>query len=532
MDVHPPLGKLLFAAAGLLGGYNSTYYFTNIGDDYLASHVPYVTMRLLPGFLGVLLVPVSYITLRNLGASNISSILSALLLTLDNGFITQSRLILLDSGLLFFTGLTVMMWTDFLTSQDEPFSFTWWYPLAMTGVGLGLAGSVKWVGLFLIATIGISTLQNLWTILGDVKVSPRQYLNHFLARAACLIGIPGVIYMFLFQIHFWALPNKGGGSGFMSPEFQSTLRGHEIQNTYQDVAYGSKIHLRHHATNGGYLHSHAHNYAEGRKQQQMTVYPFKDENGEFLIRKELKVDVNGTAIDPTVTGLEYLKNGDVIRLEHVVTKKRVHSHDVRAPVTNNEHHWEVSGYGDETWSGDTNDNWIVRIADKNVDIDDPQPIKAINTKIRLIHVNNRHYDVKLPEWGFGQQEVTCAENSGRAGAVWLIEANENPFLPADAKKVNFKKPGFFKKFIELHGTMWSVNQGLTGKHPYESRPIDWPIMNRGILFWTEKNGGPRQIYLIGNPLVWWTSTLTVLFLAVLLIAGVLLIKRGIPLLNN
>ncbi|KAJ3063048.1 hypothetical protein HDU98_001074, partial [Podochytrium sp. JEL0797] len=536
MDVHPPLGKLMFAAMGVLGGFNSTFYFKDIGDDYLEAHAPYVLMRLLPGMLGVCLVPVAYITMRNMGASNISSILAALMLTLDNGFITQDRLILLDSALIFFTGLTVMMWTDFLTNQEVPFSFNWWYPLVMTGVSLGLAGSVKWVGLFLIATIGLSTLQNLWIVLGDLRVSPRQYVDHFLARALCLIAIPGVIYMFLFQIHFWALPNKGGGSGFMSPEFQSTLRGHEIADTMQDVAYGSRIHLRHHATNGGYLHSHAHNYETGSKQQQITVYPFRDENGEFIILHALDV-VNGTGVATPVTKLEYLKNGDIIRLEHVMTKKKLHSHGVQAPVTQNDHHWEVSGYGDNTWPGDTNDNWIVRIADKSVSIDDPRPIKAINTKIRLIHVNNRHcglfsHDKKLPSWAFEQQEVTCAENSGRAGAVWLIEGNENSFLPPNAKKVNFKKPGFFRKFIELHGTMWSVNQGLTGKHPYESRPIEWPVLNRGILFWTEKNSGPRQIYLLGNPIVWWTSTVAVLSLAVLLMSGVLLIKRGVPVLSN
>ncbi|KAJ3403483.1 hypothetical protein HDU80_004092 [Chytriomyces hyalinus] len=517
MDVHPPLGKLLFAAAGLVGGYNSSFYFDNIGDDYLQNHAPYVTMRLLPGFLGVLLVPVSYITMRNMGMSNIASILSALMLTLENGFITQSRLILLDSGLIFFSGLTVMMWTDFLTNQEVPFTFNWWYPLVMTGVSLGLAGSVKWVGLFLIATIGISTLMNLWTVLGDLRVTARRYVDHFIARAACLLLIPGFIYCFLFQVHFWALPNKGGGSGFMSPEFQSTLHGNEIPSTFEDIAFGSVIHLRHHATNGGYLHSHAHDYPSGSKQQQMTVYPFKDENGEFLILPGLK-QVNETVTEPTVTGLKYVKNGDVVRLV-------------------NEHHWEISGYGQPGFMGDTNDNWIIRIADRKIDDDEPVQIKAINTKIRFIHVNNRRcglfsHDTKLPKWGFEQQEVTCAENNRRTGCVWLIEQNDNKLLPPDSKKVNFKKPGFWRKFIELHGTMWSVNQGLTGKHPYESRPISWPVLDRGILFWTEKNGGPRQIYLLGNPVVWWLSSLSVLSLGTLLLSGVLLMKRSVPILND
>ncbi|KAJ3392676.1 hypothetical protein HDU84_003682 [Entophlyctis sp. JEL0112] len=536
MDVHPPLGKLLFAAAGLIGGYNSTFYFENIGDDYLASHAPYVFMRLLPGLMGVGLVPIAYMTLRNFGMSNVSSVLSALMLCLENGFITQSRLILLDSGLVFFTGLTVMMWSDFLTSQSEPFTLNWWYPLAMTGVCLGLAGSVKWVGLFLIATIGLSTLHNLWTVLGDLRVSARRYMDHFMARFLCLLVIPGVIYAFLFQVHFWALPNSGSGTGFMSPEFQSTLKGRAVSDTFEDVAFGSIVHIRHHETNGGYLHSHKHNYPEGSKQQQITVYPFRDENGAFRIKYGLAV-VNGTLIERKVERLDLLRNGDIIRLEHVQTGKHLHSHDVRAPVTKNEHHWEVSGYGDPKWLGDTNDNWIVRLADPTIDKSDRRPIKAMNMHIRLIHVNNRQcglfsHDKKLPSWAFEQQEVTCSENNVRAGAIWLFESNENSLLPPNSKKVNFKRPGFWRKFIELHGTMWSVNSGLTSKHPYESRPIDWPVLNRGILFWTEKNNGPRQIYLIGNPIVWWVSTFSVLFSAALLLAGVLLLKRQIPFLNE
>ena len=109
--------------------------------------------------------------MRNMGLSNTSSTLTALILIFENGFVTQSRLILLDSILLFFTALSFMIWTDFLSNQDSPFTFTWWYPLIMTGVSLGLAVSVKWVGLFVIALIGISTLQNLWTLIGDTNVS-------------------------------------------------------------------------------------------------------------------------------------------------------------------------------------------------------------------------------------------------------------------------------------------------------------------------------------------------------------------------
>jgi len=100
----------------------------------------------------------------------------------------------------------------------------------MTGLGLGLSGSVKWVGLFIIATIGTSTLNQLWTLWGDLKVSPRVWLNHFIARAICLIAVPVIVYMFMFEIHFLLLGNGGEGDGFMSAPFQMTL-GHSLQDS-------------------------------------------------------------------------------------------------------------------------------------------------------------------------------------------------------------------------------------------------------------------------------------------------------------
>jgi len=34
-----------------------------------------------------------------------------------------------------------------------------------------------------------------------------------------------------------------------------------------DIAYGSKVAIKHLATSGGYLHSHSHSYPEGSKRK-------------------------------------------------------------------------------------------------------------------------------------------------------------------------------------------------------------------------------------------------------------------------
>lgn len=89
----------------------------------------------------------------------------------ENGFITQSRFILLDSPLIFFTALTALSFTCFTNQHEQgpakAFRPQWWFWLAATGLCLGATLSVKWVGLFTTAWVGSLTVLQLWVLLGD-----------------------------------------------------------------------------------------------------------------------------------------------------------------------------------------------------------------------------------------------------------------------------------------------------------------------------------------------------------------------------
>lgn len=71
--------------------------------------------------------------------------------------------------------------------------------------------------------------------------------------------------------------------------------------------------------------------------------------------------------------------------------------------------------------------------------------------------------------------------------------------------------------------MWRTNAGLTDRHAYDSRPQSWPWLRRGINFWVKDH---RQVYLIGNPIIWWGSSLAIL--AYVAVRGFLILraKRG------
>ncbi|KAM3582441.1 hypothetical protein VKS41_005085 [Umbelopsis sp. WA50703] len=523
MDVHPPLAKMLIALAAKLAGFDGGFDFKDIGKDYIEPGVPYVSIRVFCAMTGLLVVPIAYMTIRGAGHSVAAGLLAAFFICYENGLVANNRLILLDPPLLFFTSLTILMWINFHNQKNHPFNFWWWTWLALTGAGLGLTASCKWVGLFTIATVGFSTIKDLLEIWSNVRVSIHDFGRHFAARAACLIVLPIVIYMIMFQIHFISLPNSGEGDGFMSPEFQQSLSGHAMADSPIDIAYGSKVYIRHIETHGGYLHSHPHNYPTGSKQQQITLYPHKDDNNWWRITKQYS---NATS------EIEWVNHGDIIRLEHVSTNKRLHAHDLRPPMTDVEYHNEVSAYGTGTleFTGDSNDFWRVEILDHDKrDPEAKERLRTLHSKFQLVHINDKcalfSHSVKLPEWGWGQQEVTCIKNGKKPRTMWYIESTENENLPADAELVNYRRPGFLSKFIELNQVMWNTNKGLTDSHPYDSRPNHWPWLRRGINFW---GGGDlhRHIYLLGNPLVYWSSTAAIVLYLVSKVATLLLEKRG------
>jgi dolichyl-phosphate-mannose-protein mannosyltransferase len=129
----------------------------------------------------------------------------------------------------------------------------------------------------------------------------------------------------------------------------------------------------------------------------------------------------------------------------------------------------------------------------------------------------------VPKWAFDQQEVTCIKGGTKPKTQWYIEQNEHTLLNESAEHVSYEKPGFLKKFLELNQVMWTSNAGLVESHPYDSRPLSWPILQRGISMWSKNE---KQIYLLGNPFIYWGTTWAIF--SYLIVRGVLILmhQRG------
>lgn len=191
-DVHPPLGKMLVGLAGLLSGYKGNFEFKS-GVAY-PEDVPYTAMRVMLASFGVALVPLAWFTSGEMGWSRwtrhwvtICVLCGELYLSIfpfffcfartvltdffpDIGWLCISRFILLDSMLLFFTFTTTLGLVKFRNQRHAPFSEDWWIWLVFTGWSIGCVCSVKWVGMFITALVGLYTIEDLWENFGDLSM--------------------------------------------------------------------------------------------------------------------------------------------------------------------------------------------------------------------------------------------------------------------------------------------------------------------------------------------------------------------------
>lgn len=510
-DVHPPLGKILVGLAGVLSGYDGSFDFDS-GGKY-PEGVNYVGMRVIMAIYGIAMVPIAFLTAQRLDWNWRAKHLLTLMVLFDNGWLTISRFVLLDSMLLVFTFAVVLGLVSFHRLGDRPFTKVWWFWLFFTGVAIGCVTSVKLVGLFATTLVGMYTAEDLWNKLGDTKMPVRTYLRHWCARIVGLIVIPACVYLLSFWMHFAILNKTGPGDAQMSSLFQANLEGSDMAKSPLEAAYGSRVTFKNAGFGGGLLHSHIQTYPVGSKQQQVTCYHYKDNNNEFNIlppwgEPPLKHPNETTAADKP----RMLKSGDLIRLQHAETKRNLHSHKVNAPVTADQ--YEVSAYGNAT-IGDSKDHWVVEVVD---DIElgkggKDSPVRSLTTRMRFRHKDLGCYlraaNVVLPQWGWKQVEVTCDPKSTASDdhTYWNIENHWNGDL--ESGENHHHKSPFLRDVAHLNVAMMVSNNALVPDEDKSdilaSKPLEWPYMYNGL----RMNGwGADQdkYYLIGNPVIWWGST--------------------------
>lgn len=203
-DVHPPLAKLLIAFSGYIFGFKDPtgkYYFRHATEyPSLNSYLP---LRILPAFLGSLIPILGWFLVKGLKGSDKAAFLASIFLLFDNALLTQSRFILIEIVVVFFSLLAVVFYFYFV--KQKSFSKKWYLFLVLTGLSLGCAIASKWSAFIVFATLlFLEFLRFLKQKKPEEKIFPyfKKKRKEILILLIFILILPILVYIFSFYIHF------------------------------------------------------------------------------------------------------------------------------------------------------------------------------------------------------------------------------------------------------------------------------------------------------------------------------------------
>lgn len=505
-DLNPPFSTEIYAAIAQVFGYTGKFPLTS--ESYIGHSFPFIYLRSFTALLGVCSIIITFLTLKFSGVHRISALLGALFVAVESTFVLEYRFIFTMPIFLSILSIEIYFWKSLELKQ--PLSLPWHINAGLLGIFVGLGMSTHLHSYFTFIWVLLASLYQLWWSFGDKheKHFFRRLIFNIFFRGIYLVFIPSVIYNTSIAVHLQLTPASGEGDSLVSGPFQYSLLGNPTSEVVGLVGIGSFITLRHLKTNV-YLHSHEVFYPHGSYQQQVTGYGFRDSNNFWLI--ENITETQDSLYDLPFTAL---KNDDYIRIRHLQTSRRLHSHKKRAPVTDTEFQFEVTGYGAEGHPGDLNDLWKVEVVEDLSEINGNQSsILAIESILRFKHVLLGCYllshPTKLPEYSFEQQEVTCAHSPTLENTYWYIETNYHPKHSTNEKKVSYKIPTFSEKMEEYKEVMEMARKSVEHDQPGYSYPA-WklPFLLNGTPFYRDHH---RQIILFGNFIIWYSTIAGILF---------------------
>lgn len=191
-DIHPPLGKLFYAATlGMFsgGGFDNRPYiviknnpktneldFTFEKTDF--QNFPYIPLRTLGAIFGVLLALAMYGFLRSLGIGEVGALLGAFLVVFDNALMLETRLIMLNGMFLVF-GLGAL--TLYFRRPQWPVG---------AGLLMGMSLAVKLIGVVFLIPIEI-----FYHLRNRFSFKPLKYSSLKFIGTAC------IVYLLIYSVN-------------------------------------------------------------------------------------------------------------------------------------------------------------------------------------------------------------------------------------------------------------------------------------------------------------------------------------------
>ena len=396
---HPPLTGLLLYACSRLVSIGKVPVYGEILD------LKILHLRLVSALISSALPVLAYLTLRR--SNHTTALMCSALLLVDNGLVSEGRTI----GASLVSTLLAAFFFTHSVQKDL---------LCGVCVGLLITCDVN-AGLTAFVFALIHSLALLWD--DFVALVPMKIIGKRIIKMTLSLSLSPLITTFAVCAMHLSLLSQVIDPSVLAQIHPGVLQSiSPVPPTHRQILYGSRLTIRHTRSPSLYLHSHPYAWPEGSRQQQVTGYAFTDPNNIW--------EVTPAEGSERVKG-EPLRSGDRIRFRHVVTGRFLHSHNHPAPESDPDHNKEVTCYGNDQFS-DSNDDWLIKRVDElgnELESEQGSPIDAIHHHFKLIHTlqgcHLNSFAKKLPDYAFGQFEVTCGRETLRRNATWHADFNNN-----------------------------------------------------------------------------------------------------------
>jgi dolichyl-phosphate-mannose--protein O-mannosyl transferase len=196
-EEHPPLGKVIIASGIKIFGMTPFGY------------------RFMGALFGLLMLPLIYAFARRLFGSGIYPVIAVALFATDFMRFTMSRMATVEPFLIFFI---IASWYFMFCYIETDFKLPLkklLLPLALSGLFMGLAISVKWSGLYSALGLAVIFFIDLWN---RYKESPKVFKKHIkplIRMCFVFFGIVPFIVYFLSYIPYMSMPYMNGFQSFI-----------------------------------------------------------------------------------------------------------------------------------------------------------------------------------------------------------------------------------------------------------------------------------------------------------------------------
>lgn len=497
---EPPLAFLMYYLVSLFFNYDGNFPFIKQDHIYVGSRVPYIELRSFAALSGVILVLSAYYTVRLGGGHKLGALIASFFVLFDTSLATTSRYIFAEPLYLMFVSLSLLFWKLF--ERQQPFSIKYYFWGLTLAVNLGFVVSTRWIGILTVLYVLVASCYNVFWILADLNISWWAYIKHITFRAVAFTLIPLAVYATVLQAHLLIASGPHDGDYLLAPAHQDAINKHRRPPVHADIVSGSVLTVRHLDTHS-YLHSHDEFYPVGSRQQQISLYQHTDLNNVWVMENATKPNFEENDF------LNNFKHGDSVKLRHLQSTRRLHSHEVKAPVSDNDYQFEVSAYGADGFPGDLNDMWSIEIVAQYSTPGLPsRQMRTLQTVFKLRHLIQKCYlyghRTQLPAWGFAQQEVTCNRYPAGTGALWYVETNYHPNFPKEVNvtrdMIHYGNMTRVQKLKDMHNVIKVSREMTPDQSAFNTPPVSWPLGMAGLPFYRSHH---RQILVIANLACWW-----------------------------